>query len=546
MPTTMNNFKRHESAPNKRRSSNIDGFVRRPTQVRPSIGFGEPAQKKTTPSTATGFNATEGFHARNRGGSAVPDATRTGRKPIKKSDLDISLKEGKPASIADKKSKGRFARGLKKSFAGVSVIVLLLSGFLTGYAFLKANQVFKGGSSALALECGVDPKKLEKEGDGRVNILLLGKGGLGHDGADLTDTLMVASIDSCQKEVGLLSIPRDMYVKMPGDGSMKINSVYALAKEAAVYNGASEAEAEKKGIEATEKVVEEVTGIPMHYYAMVDFEAFRQAIDTVGGIDINAKEQLYDPTVAWENNWSPVLANEGPNHFNGKQALLYARSRHGSSRGDFDRAERQREILLALQDKVLSAGTFTNPVKLSQLFSAFGSHVQTNLSVEDIMALYEAIGGVEDHKVVSISLADPPNDFVTTDNIGGLSVVVPKAGTYDYAAIQNYIRNTLRDGFLKKENASIIVLNGTTTPGLATEYADTLKSFGYNVVETADAPTSDYAQTTIVNLRGSDKKYTKQYLEKRLGATATSKLPSGIDAKTADFVIIVGEDATNN
>lgn len=542
----MNNFKQHEGAPKKRRSNNIDGFVRRPTQTRPTIGFGEPAQKKgIKTSTATGFNATEGFHARNRGGSAVPDATRTGRRPIKKSELDISLKDGKKSTMSAKE-KGRFRRGIKRSFAGVSVVVLLLAGFLTGYAFLKANQVFQGGSSALALECGVDPKRLEKEGDGRVNILLLGKGGVGHDGADLTDTIMVASIDSCQKEVGLLSIPRDMYVKMPGDGSMKINSIYALAKEAAIYNGSSEAEAEKKGIEATEKVVEEVTGIPMHYYAMVDFEAFRQAIDTVGGVDINAKEQLYDPTVAWENNWSPILANEGPNHFDGKQALLYARSRHGSSRGDFDRAERQREILLALQDKVLTAGTFTNPLKLSQLSNAFGNHVQTNLSVDDIMALYKAIGGVEDHKVSSISLADPPNDFVTTDNIGGLSVVVPKDGTYEYGAIHNYIRNTLRDGFLKKENASIIVLNGSGTPGAATEYTALLKSYGYNVIETADAPTQDYTQTVIVNLRGNDKKYTKRYLEKRIGTTATGNLPGAIDAKTADFVIIVGSDEASN
>lgn len=539
----MNNIKRHDSH-SPRRSNTIDGFVRRPAQTRPTIGFGEPAQKKAKKADIGGFNASEGFHPRSRGGSSVPDGSKTGRRSIKKSDLDMSLKEGKTTN-KDKKQ-GRMRGGLRRSFAGLSIIILLLGGFLTGYAWLKANQVFQGGSTALALECGVDPKKLEKEGDGRVNILLLGKGGPGHTAEDLTDTIMIASVDSCQKEIGLLSIPRDLYVKMPGNGSMKINAVYATAKEYAIYEGASEAEAEKKGIEATEKVVEEVTGIPMHYYAMVDFEAFRQAIDTVGGVDVNAKEQLYDPTVAWENNWSPVLANAGMNHFNGKQALLYARSRNGSQRGDFDRSERQREILLALQDKVLTAGTFTNPVKLTQLFNAFGNHVQTNLSVDDIMALYEVIGGVEDHKVVSISLADPPNDFVTTDNIGGLSVVVPKEGTYDYAAIQNYVRNTLRDGFLKKENASVIVLNGSGEPGLATKYAEILKGYGYNVVETGDAPTQDYSGTVIVNLRGNDKKYTKSYLEKRFGTSSTSRLPDGIDAKTADFVIIVGSNEASN
>lgn len=544
----MENFKRHSSATpgvSRRRATSVDGFVRRPAQVRPAIGFAEPAQKKLKKTAATDdFKKADGFHPRTRGGAVVPDGTKTGRRAVRKSDLDLNLKEGKQSKKGLKKGRGRNI--LRRSFAGVSVMVLLLAGFITGYTFLKANQVFQGGSSALALECGVDPKRLDKEGDGRVNVLLLGKGGQGHDGADLTDTLMIASIDTCQKEVGLLSIPRDLYVKMPGDGSMKINAVYATAKEYALYEGATPEEAEKKGIEATEQVIENVTGIPMHYYAMVDFEAFRKAIDTVGGIDVDVKETLYDPTVAWENNWNPTIATAGVNHFDGKKALLYARSRNGSSRGDFDRAERQREILLALQNKVLSLGTFTNPVKLTQLMTAFGDHVQTNLSVDDIMALYKVMGGVEDHKVVSISLADPPNDFVTTDNIGGLSVVVPKAGTYDYDAIRAYVRTTLRDGFLKKENASVLVLNGTTTPGLATEYADVLKGYGYNVVGTGDTPTQDYAQTTIINLRGNDKKYTKRYLENRFKTSTTSKLPSGIDAKNADFVIIVGDNETSN
>lgn len=535
----MDNFKRHKSSPSgiqpRRRASTVDGFVRRPSQARPTVGFGEPSQKKLP----------EGFRARVNGGSGFPDGSKLGRRPIRESDLDIDLNDDKKSRASTKRG-GRVKNGLKRSFAGISVAVLLLGGFITGWAFLKANQVFQGGSSALALECGVDARKLEKEGDGRVNVLLLGKGGPGHTAEDLTDTLMVASIDSCQKEVGLLSIPRDLYVKMPGNGSMKINAVYATAKEHAIYQGDSEADAEKKGIEATEKVVEEVTGIPMHYHTMVDFEAFRKAIDTVGGVDVNAKEQLYDPTVAWENKWNPVLAKKGINHFDGKQALLYARSRNGSQRGDFDRAERQREILLALQDKVFSAGTFSNPVKLSQLFTAFGNHVQTNLSIDDITALYDVIGGVEDHKVVSLSLADPPNDFVTTDNIGGLSVVVPLDGLYRYDAIHRYVRNALRDGFLKKENAAVLVLNGSGTPGAASALADVLKDYGYNVVGTGDAPTQDYAQTILVNLRGNDKKYTKRYLEKRLGSAATSKLPGGIDAKTADFVIIVGDNETYN
>lgn len=537
----MQNFKRHE--PTRRRSTTIDGFVRNPS--RPTVGLPVGSSKKT-PDSSAGFGLADGFHPRARAPMSIPDGTKTGRSPIKKSEIDINLKQGKRSRKMSAKETGRFKRGLQKSFAGVAVIVLLLSGILTGLAFFRANQIFQGGSSALALDCGVDPKKLEKEGDGRVNILLLGKGGPGHNGADLTDTLMVASIDSCQNEVGLLSLPRDLYVKMPGNGSMKINTVYATAKEEALYEGATAKEAEKKGITATEKVVEEVTGIPMHYYAMVDFEAFREAIDTVGGVDVNVKERLYDSNVAWENNWNPVIAEKGIQHFDGKRALLYARSRYGSYRGDFDRAERQREILVALQNKVFSLGTFSNPVKLSQLLSAFGDHVQTNLSIEDMTQLYEIAGKVEDHKVVSISLADPPNDYVTTDNIGGLSVVVPKDGVYEYDAIHAYVRTVLRDGFLKKENASVMVLNGSGSPGKATEYADILKGYGYNVVKTGDAPSSDYMETTIISLSENKKKFTKRYLEQRFKKIATSKLPNGIVAENTDFVIIIGSNETSD
>lgn len=537
----MDNFKRHNS-PARRRASTVDGFVRRPTGVKPTVGFGEPTQKKVKTTDDQGFRRTDGFHARNRGGSGLPDGRATGRRPINKDEIDMSLKEGKKSPKLAKES-GRGRRGIRKAFSGITVMALLLAGFLTGYIFLKTSSILQGGSSALALECGVDPQKLEKEGDGRVNILLLGKGGPGHDGADLTDSIVIASIDTCQKEVGLLSLPRDLYVKMPGNGSMKINTVYATAKEEALYEGATEEEAEKRGITATEETVEEVTGIPMHYYAMVDFEAFRQAIDTVGGITVNAEEQLYDETVAWENDWNPVLAEPGPNNFNGKQALLYARSRYGSERGDFDRAERQRQVLLALQNKLVDSGTLTNPVKLSQLFNTFSANVQTNLSLNDINALHDAVGDIHDDKVVSISLADPPNDFVTTDNIGGLSVVVPKAGLYQYDDIHRYVRTTLRDGFLKKENASIMVLNGTTSAGLATEYADILKGYGYNVVGTGDAPTDDYQETVIVNLRGNDKKYTDRYLEQRFGVQSTGRLPSGVEnPQNADIVIILGSN----
>jgi anionic cell wall polymer biosynthesis LytR-Cps2A-Psr (LCP) family protein len=278
---------------------------------------------------------------------------------------------------------------------------------------------------------------------------------------------------------------------------------------------------------------------------MIDFTAFKQAIDTVGGVTINVPSDLVDSSVAWENGGNPVLARKGMQTFNGKQALLYVRSRHGSARGDFDRTERQRLMIASLGQKVLSAGTYTNPIKISQLMSAFGDHVSTDLSVNNALRLATIAKNIDMAKMKSIGLADPPNNFVQTDNLNGQSVIRPTIGYGDYSQIQNYIRNTLKDPYLAKENAVLNILNGTATPGLATKKSDLLKSYGYNVTTIGDAPTHDYANTILVDVTGK-KPFTKNYLEKRLGVKATSKLPDpNIKTQGVDFVVILGQDETS-
>ena len=112
------------------------------------------------------------------------------------------------------------------------------------------------------------------------------------------------------------------------------------------------------------------------------------------------------------------------------------------------------------------------------------------------------------------------------------------------AAIQNYVRNALKDGFIANENAKIIILNGTSIEGLATKKSDELKSYGYNIASVGTAPTQTYTNTVLVDLRNGSKKYTKRYLEQRLKLTTTTNLPdSKINPGDADFVIILGTNA---
>ena len=475
-------------------------------------------------------------------------------------NLDLRLDEELPKSAKrrwfglrkakSQKPKRSVGKRVARGFAVFFFVLLLGASSIFGYAFLKQRQIFNGsGDGAAALGKNVTPSQLNGEGDGRVNILLVGKGGPGHEAPDLTDTLLLASIDPVQNEAAMVSVPRDLYVQDANGYSTKINAVYSNAKQARLsqatqQNDTESQAAEDAGLSALKQKVSEVLGVPVHYYVMVDFTAFKEAIDTVGGITIDVKEQLYDQTMAWMNGGNPLIADVGMQTFDGNRALMYARSRHGSARGDFDRSERQKEVIFALQQKVLTLGTFSNPVKIVELINTLGNNVRTDFSgLSELSRLYEIGKQITHDKFVSVSLADPEHLLVTTDFIDNQSVVVPIAGQNQYEEIHSYIRNTLKDAFLKNENARVVILNGSETPGLASYREKELKSYGYNIVQIDNAPTSDYIQTRLIDLTGGTKPFTASYLEKRFGltkeATAIAGLPT---AETADFVIILGSN----
>jgi LCP family protein required for cell wall assembly len=439
------------------------------------------------------------------------------------------------------KSKKSFWRRAKRVALGLSAAGMLVAAYFIVKIYFVQKNIFRGGGSAPALAQNVEVSSLKGEGDGRVNVLLLGIGGPEHEAPDLSDTIIIVSIDPVNNQTALLSIPRDLWVEIPGYGSQKVNAAFAYGKQNSKAKDV--AGATKDGLALAEKTLEPVLGIPIHYHVVVDFSAFRQSVDAVGGIAVNVPEQLYDPTIAWENGYNPVIADEGIQNFNGQRALLYAKSRQTSS--DFARGERQRLLLIALKEKILSAGTYSNPLKISQLLDSLGENVYTDFSTGDFQRLYEIAGKIPSDSIFSLDLVTPPHNFVTTGPVNGLSAVLPKAGLYEYDAIKNYVRNALKDGFISKENAEVVILNGTTATGLATKKADELKSYGYNVTTVGDAPTEDFQTTQLIDITNQNK-YTKNYLERRLGVTATSTVPTGVVPGTADFVIILGADANSS
>ncbi len=546
---------RRTRQPSQPRGVNVDGFIT------PDSFKGEGSltprvrqhKELPEPNRVDNFQRPDGYHPAAPALAGTDAALTTTVLPNGPRQRYAHESGAQAPPIGRTKKKKRLSRRSKilRGVIGFLLLVVLTGAFLFAKGYISLHRVFKGGSAgAPALQKDVDPTKLKGEGDGRINILLLGKGGDGHEAPDLTDTILVASIDPVNNKAAILSVPRDLLVKNSSGGSVKINEIYADAKYRVIGGKriSNQAQAaEDAGLSAIDTTVSQTMGIPIHYHVVVDFKAFQEAVDTVGGIDVNVTTALRD-TLWLEDTGKNFTINVQPgmHHFDGRTALVYARSRYTSVRGDFDRSERQRGVILALKQKVFSLGTFSNPIKISQLFNTFGNHVGANMTVNEIMRLYTISKMINNSQVTSVGLADPPNNYITTANIGGKSVVVPRAGTYNYAEIQSYIRNTLRDGYIAKENANITVLNGSAVPGLATKQANVLKSYGYKVGQVGDAPTHSYQKTMLIDLRSGTKKYTRHYLEQRLGVTATSKIPdSAINPGSADFVIILGANATS-
>jgi LCP family protein required for cell wall assembly len=421
---------------------------------------------------------------------------------------------------------------LKKVAALMGVVVVATVG-VVGYQAVVASQrviTQNAGSGAPVLQGEIDPTKLKGEGDGRINVLLLGVGGGEHDGGNLSDTIMVASIDPVNKTIAMLSLPRDMYVKIPGYGYSKINAAHSYG-----------------GPELAKKVVSTILDLPIHYYVQADFAGFKQAVDAVGGVDVTSTERLYDSAYPCDNNrgYCPFVLPVGVHHMNGTLALKYARCRHGSCGNDFGRAARQQQLLAALREKALTASTLTNPVKLSGLISSVGNHARTDLQLAELQKLAAIIKDVDMSKAATKVLSDAPDNLLKNGSAqfpGAGSILIPKAGAFVYDDIQELAHSLFVDAYLKREAAKVEIQNGTLRRGLGAAVAKQLQAYNYAITATTTAPEQNHTTSQIIDYSGGKKPYTVKYLESRFKATVQRVTPPADGQVRPDVVIIVGSD----
>jgi polyisoprenyl-teichoic acid--peptidoglycan teichoic acid transferase len=331
----------------------------------------------------------------------------------------------------------------------------------------------------------------------------------------------------------MLSIPRDLYVKIPAAG--KYSTQYGKINAANAYGGP----------QLAEKVVSNVIGVPIHYYIQIDFSGFKQAVDAVGGVDVNVPMAIYDRDYPCDNErggFCPFSIGAGEQHLNGTVALRYARSRHTTS--DFDRAARQQLIISALKTKATQLSTLTNPVKLTGLIEAIGSHVTTDMQPNEITKMASIAKDIDTSKVTSKVLDTTGPDSLLIDGSGRIdgagSIELPRRGTYDYTDIQDFVKNISVDHFITDENARVEIQNGTGLTGVAAQVAKSLKAAHYNVLDPATAPQL-YAKTVIYDYTGGKKPYTINYLERRFGVKAT-RVPSPSPTTDASGKAIVAPE----
>lgn len=340
-----------------------------------------------------------------------------------------------------KKKKYSRKRKIMTSLWVTLLILLGIGGWFGSSLIGKIDKVFHGNVFS-DLSSIFSTTHLRGESQGRVNILLAGYQGSQSDEGALTDSIMIVSINTQNNTAFTMSIPRDLWLHVPNNGYQRINYANTVYKfnQAGYFKG---------GMGQLQQIIEQDFHIPIDYYALIDYTAFKDTVNAVGGITVNINSPdprgLYDPNVD-KAHGGPVKLPNGPVHLNGMQALALALARgdspyaYGFPQSDINRTQHQRQMLIALEQKATSAGVVSNPLAISNLLSALGNNVRTNLSLADILRLahFAKLLKLQNIKSYGLSYGGSSALLQTYVTYNGQDVLIPKTGLNNYSQIQSY------------------------------------------------------------------------------------------------------------
>lgn len=528
----------------------VDGFIPR----RSGINIGDPSSSRPS----IGQRSPE----RDLGDQAVEPGTTRRPVGVIRSEIDESLRDIDEPSTGDKKSRRKRRRTnktstnprrktIKRIVIAILVVLLLVGGYVGFKTMLATGSIFKGNLFDI-----FQNQPLKMDSNGRSNILVFGtsEDDPEHPGGNLTDSIMVVSIDQNKKNAYMISIPRDLYIEY-GESCAegyrgKINSMYACYSE----EGSKEAE----GANALKKKVGDILGMNVQYYTHLNYSVVKESVDAVGGVDVTIQSEdprgILDRNFDWKCNYNCYYVkyeNGEKAHLDGEHALALSRARnaaggYGLPGGNFDREKNQQLVIKALREKAVSAGTLTNVGKVTSLIDAFGSNLRTNFETKEIRTLMSIGVEINSDKIKSISLVEEGDMMMTTDNLNGASIVRPVTGLYDYSDIQTYVQKRLTANEVTKEAANIVVLNGSSVSGVGGVEADKLSQKGFIISTVDNAPEGSYADVEIYQI-GEGMPATKTKLKElfNVKTVKTSTPPIAVTGDT-NFVIIFGKSRSSN
>ncbi len=381
------------------------------------------------------------------------------------------------------------------------------------------------------------------DGASRINILFIGldfRDWQANEGPPRSDTMILFTVDPLTKTAGMLSIPRDLWVNIPGFGYSRINTAYSSGEGAQLPGG---------GPALAMKTVEQLLGVPVHYYAQIDFYTFIDLVNLVGCIQVVPEERLVlDPIGPGMDK--VIITPGGARNLCGWKVLAYARTRKTEG-GDTDRSRRQQQVIFALQKKVFDPEVFPSLIaQAPTIYKQLSRGIKTNMSLEDAIKL-AVLGKDISPESIKTGVIDPKEGMAIFDNtiLGGEAASVLKPVMDKIRVLRDEIFTTtgplspLAQGdpasLMRDEEARIRIMDGTFTPGLDQRAGMVFQSYGMNVTEVGPAP--EAYSSTVVYVYGP-KLYTIKWLQSTFGISDRQIRFSPDPNQTVDIEIRLGSD----
>ncbi len=406
-----------------------------------------------------------------------------------------------------------------------ALVVFPAVGFMAFSVLRTLSARNASGSNNIAGTSPAPAQIQPWQGTERLNVLLLGIDQRPDDNPDVTrtDTMIVLTLDPATRSAGMLSIPRDLYVTIPGRGQDRINTAHVFGGPALAM-----------------KTVSANFGIPIQHYARVNFNVLVTLVDRVGGIDVKVDEDINDPLYPDMNyGYDPFVISAGMHHMDGATALKYARTRHGAS--DFFRMRRQQQIIMALRDRVFSTDAITRLLpNMGQIWDSLQRSISTDLSLTEILQLLFFAKDLSTDRITRVVIDETSTQNYVTPQ--GADVLIPVQSRIKELRAQLYTPPPQLNADKTPEPGRITIQNGTSIKGLAASVQTRLQSKGYKVVSVSDAQ-GLYAHTVIIDYRGN-----AQLMQQLAGALGVSmaSVSTSLDANNpVDALVILGDDYSN-